>query len=392
MVKKEKIKKYLIPKLLFTYLVVFPFGVLPTLKFNLLNYVIRLHLIDVLVGIIALFAIIRKTKPRIFTVFFHFWLILALSFVFALRFFEPSQLLLGLFYLIRVLAYGLFVVAVYSFIDSKKSRKELLFNSLLVVSFFIAVFGLFQYFIYPDIRGFIILGWDDHLYRLVSTFMDPGFTVIFLVFGLLISISKYFKTKNKYLFLLALLFLSSISLTYARSGYIALIAGLGTLLIMSKEIKTLSVLVVFILLILVIPKYGSEGVRLLRTHSIFARLTSYGEAIDLFKTSPLTGIGYNNLCIAKHKLLNIPVDFESHSCSGVESGLMTILATSGILGFLFFLRLVVFSIKYTQKTDYGKVYVSCLSALLFHNLFINSIFYAFVMGYMGILLVISLKE
>ena len=80
----------------------------------------------------------------------------------------------------------------------------------------------------------MIWGWDDHLYRLIGTFLDPGFTAIILVFGFLTSLAYYLKPaapkggfKNKYFLLISIFLFVSILFTYSRAGYIALIVGMG---------------------------------------------------------------------------------------------------------------------------------------------------------------------
>jgi O-antigen ligase len=223
--------------------------------------------------------------------------------------------------------------------------------------------------------------------------MDPGFSGILLVFGFLLSLAKFLETKKRYLILLLGILLTSIALTYSRASYISLFVGTGFLLFVRQKIKKIFILMaIFLAIVFLIPSWGSEGVRLLRTRSIFTRLESYQEAVALTKESPLFGVGYNNLCIAKEKFLGQPADYSSHSCSGVESGILLTLATTGVLGFLVFLTMLIKVVKATGKNTLGYAFTSSLLAVATHSLFVNSLFYPWVMGYLAILLSISLKE
>jgi len=44
------------------------------------------------------------------------------------------------------------------------------------------IFGLIQYFLWPDFTYFNVNNWDPHLFRLVSTYFDPTFTALIYLF------------------------------------------------------------------------------------------------------------------------------------------------------------------------------------------------------------------
>ena len=154
----------------------------------------------------------------------------------------------------------------------------------------------------------------------------------------------------------------------------------------------LAIFVAFLFLLAIIPRWGSEGVKLLRTASIFERLESYSDATLLTSKSPVFGIGYNNLCIAKGKFLGKFVQYDSHACSGVESGPLLILATSGIVGFLVFLKMVLAIYRNVTSDIYGTAFIGASVAIAVHGIFANSYFYPWVMGFLAILLSLSLKK
>lgn len=388
--KKDRLKGIL----LFLYLAFFAFGQILGVRITFLGRPVPLFFCDVIAGMFGILVFFEKGSfPKFWFQIKNFIWVTIFSLLFSLTIFKPFEVLTGALYGVRIVAYALFFVGIFRLVRKSQKIKAFLFAAILYISLFIAIFGLFQYVFYPDVRPFTVWGWDDHLFRLVGTFMDPGFTSIFLVFGFLVTLAQFLLTRKKrYLFSLGI-FLLSLALTYSRAGYVALFAGVGTFLLARKNLKKIfMVLIAFAAIVLLIPSFGSEGVRLGRTKSIFARLESYSQAITIFSKSPVFGVGFNNLCIAKEKFLGQPRNFESHACSGVESSFLLILATTGIFGFVSFSYLIFMVFRLVPKDIYGLTFSSCLVALLFHSLFVNSLFYPWVMGYLGILLGVSFKE
>jgi hypothetical protein len=256
--------------ILFAFLVIFPFG--QVFKIGIINP------IDVIVGIGAAYALIRRyKKPEIFSYFQNFLIVAAFSWVVGATLFQKSEIFIGLLYLIRLSAYFYFFVFASHFKD-----KKLLLNSLLGVSIFSAVFGWVQYFFYPDLRFLYWLGWDDHLNRLVGTFLDPSFMGLILVLGLTIALHK--KMKFLILFLLA-----SIAFTYSRASFLAAFVPL-------VYKRAWVFLAIFISLIVFLPRTEGEGVRLERTSSIYGRIESYQESLEIFKKNPVFGVWFDNIC------------------------------------------------------------------------------------------------
>ncbi|KKU08994.1 MAG: Oligosaccharide repeat unit polymerase Wzy [Candidatus Woesebacteria bacterium GW2011_GWB1_45_5] len=341
--------------ILFAFLILFPFGTI--IKIGTVNP------IDIVVGLGALTAILKRYKtPEVFRYFFNFLFIAAFTFIASVFVFKDSQVLTGLLYLVRLAAYFYFLIFILHFKDKKS-----ILNFLLAISVISAVFGWIQYFLFPDFRALIEYGWDDHLYRMVGTFLDPAFLGLILVFGLTISLHK---KKN----LLSLFLLASIAFTYSRASYIAALVPL-----VYKKARVLSL--VFAGLILFLPRTAGEGVKLERTASISARLDNYRQTFEIFKGNPLFGVGFNNICLAKD------ADFESHSCSGADSSLLFILTTTGVAGFLGFIYLIY---KVWKNSD-DLFRISGISLLL-HSLFANSLFYPWILGFIIILFGLSLRR
>ena len=71
---------------------------------------------------------------------------------------------------------------------------------------------------------------------------------------------------------------------------------------------------------------------------------------------------------------------------------MLVIAATGVLGLISFLTMVVEVFKSLSRNVYGVAFIASDSALGIHGFFSNSYFYAWVMGFMGILLALALRE
>lgn len=142
----------------------------------------------------------------------------------------------------------------------------------------------------------------------------------------------------------------------------------------------------FAVSIFILPKPAGEGVNLARTYSISSRLQNYQETFRIFEKSPLFGVGFDNLCLARRAYLGVDQS-RSHACSGSDSSLLLILVTTGIIGFIMFVSVIVGTYQLIIKTNvYAQVLIVSGVALFIHSLFTNSIFYPWIMVYFAILL------
>ena len=383
----------IVGKLIIIYIILFPFGHLLTLRLNLLGKSIPLNVSDVISFLFLILFFIRKLKyPTVFVYLRNFLLVALFSNIFFIATNGISNSIVGSLYFMRIISYAAMFIVVWNYISNNKFILNRIFDYLIVVSFFIAIFGWIQYLLYPDLRNLIVFGWDDHLFRIVGTFIDPTFTAILLVFGVLLSLIKYQQTK-KIIYALALVpILLALYFTYSRAGYLSLIAGVLIYLSIKKKIKISFVLIpLFLLGLIFLPRPSSEGVHLERTYSITARLNNYRETASIFLKNPVFGVGYNNLCWARNHYLG-DSDINSHSCSGSDSGILLLLATTGVVGFIIFSSFLYMLMK-TLKTDYyGITFISCFAALFVHSQFSNSIFYPWVLGFFVFLTALAIKE
>lgn len=340
--------------ILFAFLTLFPFGQI--IKIGTINP------LDVIVGIGAIYAIFKRLpRPKYFKYFENFLVVLFFTWLMGVFYLWDVKVFYGLLYLVRLASYFYFSVLVFNF-----KNKELLLSSLLHVSIFAAIFGWVQYFLYPDLTTFTVWGWDDHLYRMAGTFLDPGFLGLVLVLGSLLAFHK----KN---YLIAVFLALSVLFTYSRASYLALLAS--SFLVFKKTTYYLCFVACLLIIVVFLPKKAGEGVRLERTASVNNRFENYTQTMEVFKKSSLFGVGFNNICLVKNS------NFPSHSCSGADSSLLFLLATAGVVGFMSFGSLI-FSISQVNNQLLKLGFL----ATMVHALFSNSLFYPWVMGWLVILL------
>lgn len=346
---------------IYLFLILFPFG-------QIIN-IARVHPVDVIVFCGALYAIFTKLKrPEVFKYFENFLIMMSCGWFASIFLFKDINILYGLAYLLRLASYFYFLVYVYNFARKSVKNRKFLISSLVLTIVVSAIFGWIQYFAFPDIKPFTIYGWDEHLYRIVGTFIDPSFLSLILVLGLIISPNKF----------IDLLLTVTLAFTYSRAGYLAFLPAV----LLRKKYWLVAVLAILIFLL---PRPTGESVKLERTASIGARLINYQESFNVFKKSPVIGIGFNNFCLARQKYIGFE-SFSSHSCGGSDSSLLFILATGGIIGLISFIHLSNKIWGYSDiilKTSFISIFV--------HSFFSNSLFYSWIMGVIVILLAVSLS-
>ena len=283
----------------------------------------------------------------------------------------------GLLYLVRFLWYAALYWAAASGTFSQASLLGALWGSGVAI----AVLGLVQYVLYPDLRNLYYLGWDPHYQRLFSTLLDPNFTGIVLVLSILAGCSLYLKGKKVQIFAIAgqLILFAALLLTYSRSSYAAFVAaGVIAAFFTVRLRKFLAVLLgVFIILVVLLPKTG-EGRNLLREASVSARVTNMRTGLELFSRSPIVGYGFNTL----RYLSAIPTGpIISNAASGFDAIVVFVLATGGLVGFSPFFWPIWQMVRLGKKDIW---YLAALGAVVIHSLFVNSFFYPWVMAFVWI--------
>jgi O-antigen ligase len=303
--------------------------------------------------------------------------------------------LVSFLYLLRWTMYASLFFIVKEF--DKKFRNKipylLLFSGLLVV-----VAGYIQYFLYPSLKNLFYLGWDAHLYRMFSGFLDPNFAGCFFVLFFIFILGLIYDSFNKRLFLksyilgiLGVFVLIAVYLTYSRSALIMLIVSAATFLfLIGKKKMIVFSIILFLLLIFITPKsFQTEGTNLFRTFSSQQRIESSQVAIKIFQSSPVFGVGFNAYRYAQNKFgLNNQIWQTTHSGAGTDNSFLFVLATTGVIGLVAYLYLIlrIFTLaKINLKNNiFSLILFSSLLGLIFNSFFINSLFYVFILEWVWI--------
>jgi len=382
----------IIEVLLFAYLVLFPFGQLTRLPVRLEDFPeVNFYLTDLVVGLLGMVGGIRVVKiarekryklPVLAKPILVFLGITAGSLLVNIPLFQSREVIVAGLYWLRLLVYfGLYL-------GINLTNWSNWPNLLLVSGGAVAVFGLVQYFLWPDISALTTLGWDPHYYRLAGTFLDPNFTGIILVLTIILLIANFKQHLTCYL-LLVISYLS-LALTYSRASWLALLGGVGSWFWLKKGkggIKSI-IFIIFIIIItaIILPRgRGGEGVKLERIASLQSRAGSWQQALIIAKDHPLFGVGFNTYRYAQKRYGFLEENWQiSHAGAGADSSFLFVLATSGILGVLGFLGVLgkILEISYKKSL----LVFASLIAVITHSFFNNTLFYPWVMGWLAIIL------
>lgn len=288
----------------------------------------------------------------------------------------PGTIKSGL-YLARWLNHALLFPVVFYLYQVKLLTRNLK-SILLWVTLTIAGLGIAQYVFLPDTRFLAQFGWDDHLNRLISTMLDPGFTSLFFVFGLILLSTD--KTKSQ-AWQVALL-LISLALTYARSGFLVfiLISLLSLWLVKSKAAVAKQLTIFFCLLVL-LPRTAGEGVKLERTASIESRAESAQSGWEIFTRKPILGYGFNSYAqVFKAGSISIVPDH----ANAPDNSYLLLLTTTGIIGTAVFLYWQLRLLRWSFRSS-PTILLTTL-AIILHSFTNNTLFHPFIEVYFWILL------
>lgn len=268
----------------------------------------------------------------------------------------------------------------------------MLFSGLIVV-----LVGYIQYFFYPSLKGLYYLGWDEHLYRMVSVFLDPNFAGAFFSLYFIFSLDylkeiykKISPFKVLTLGILPALSLFAVYLTYSRSALIMLFLSSLTYLFLIKKRKLIFIFLAFLVLFIFIsPRaFQTEGTNLLRTVSSNERIHSFEVAVKIIQEKPIFGVGFDAYRYAQNKIgLNNYYWQITHSGAGTDTSFVFVIATTGFIGFAFFLFLI-YKMFYLAVKNYnrgGAVLFSVLLGLIANSFFVNSLFFVLILEWIWII-------
>lgn len=383
---------------LFLFLLAFPLGEISRFTYQL---TISFTLLDVVVGLGSIswlfVQIVKKNYPKSdqAKLFLAVIGVFVLSLLLNAQRLSMQQVLASGLYIVRFTAYGvLFFMFQNLNTWQRKSVKVFLFFSGLIL----LLGGFVQYFFYPALRNLYYSGWDEHLFRMFSTFFDPNFFGLFLAAYFLFVVFLALKQNNKVyaisLFAVALVTLVGIALTYSRTAFLAVFAGLLILFWdkVNKKNFWISLIILFAIsgAILGFLSRKSEGTNLFRSVSTDARLGSAKNALVIFNDSPLFGVGFNAYRYSQyaHHFMPSNIHQEDHGASGADSSILLVLATSGIVGFLVFCAFLWSHVR-SLLINSNRLGLATFVAVFVGSFFVNGLFYPSILVWLWVILGIS---
>jgi len=350
-----------------------------------------IYLHDILIIIFLTLNLFKLNRKQIYNnlnnkAFILFIFVSIISLFLALTRISAIEAIISSLYIVRFVAYILFIYLVKKEINNKKTN----FEPYIIVSIILTlVFSFGQYLIFPALEPITAAGWDRHLNRLAGSWLDTGFTGLILVLQFLFLINRLFSSKKIKLMyidiILSALVLIAILLTYSRSSYLALIIGL-IIIFKKKSVKYLLGICIFLGIgILILPKTFGEGTKLLRTSTINSRIISWQQGVNLFCNKPIFGYGFNTIRYIKRDVgLEQSKWLSSHSASGFENSFIFLLVTTGVVGTGLFCYWIWKLFKSNQAKS---LFISSLGVIFAHGIFANSWFYPWVILWMGIIMI-----
>lgn len=298
-----------------------------------------------------------------------------------------TQMGISLLYPLRLIYY----LCIFYVVRNWHNReRQFLISLLIIIGIVIVALGFVQYLFYPALKNLYYLGWDEHLYRLFSVFLDPNFASAFFALFLLFIFELGLNAKTVLMRLtfgvLIGLTLLALLLTYSRTGVIMFFVGGGVFLISYLGKKTaIIVLTIFLILFFALANTKIEGLNPFRTASSSARITSAGEALKIIYSHPIFGVGFNAYRYAQINMgyrLENP-QFPSHADAGTDNSYLFVLATTGITGFgifiVFWFRLLRWAkFQANNKVFLGRSIFAVFCSVLVGSFFINLMFYPMV--------------
>lgn len=285
----------------------------------------------------------------------------------------PDVLWKGSLYLLRWVAYA----GVYFVFAGSSLPTRFLLRGLFILGTGLATVGLLQFFFYPDLRNLMYLGWDPHYYRVFSILFDPNFAGILFVLTMIVGVSLLKKKRDIGIIGVIGVTMGALLLTYSRSSYLALIAAVGTWIVINKKWKVgLVGLLLFLVAIVYLPRPGREALSLDRFDSTVSRLSNWSESIQRIEQKPMFGFGFNVL-----PFLQVDSSLPSKAGAGIDNSFLFVGITTGLVGLIAYFWLVWSWLRQKKSVWYR----ASLLAVIIHSLFVNSLFYPWVMLWVWVL-------
>lgn len=318
--------------------------------------------------------------------------VLGLSLVINAGQYLQREFLSGALYFIRWLEYAALLLLGFDFFRTQARAAHYL-KVMTIIGVALSVLGFLQLRIYPDFSFMVPQGWDPHVGRLLSTWFDPNFLAGFLALLVTISLAIALSqpvVRAKWWWLAIMIMTVAIVFTFSRSGYVALVVGVGIVTLVRSRALFFIGLIAAIAIILLVPRVNERvvGIRTI-DETAKLRIVSWNNAWEVITDHWWTGVGYN-----LYRYVQVEYGFldstQEHSASGSDSSILTIWVTTGFLGLILYLWLYAAMMWESIKTwrdknlspvwrGFGLGLLAGLIGLFFHSQFVNSLLYPHIM-------------
>ncbi len=341
-----------------------------------------------------------KFPAQIALPFFAFitWSIAAT--ILALRAFTQTQVLISALFVFRFFLYFFLVFVSFNLVSKEKIEGWV--KLILAIGMLYILIGLLQFILIPDLTFLTPFGWDPHQRRIASTLIDPNFSgyIFVLIFSIAISYFLFLKNNlKKYYFAISVISFVATVLTFSRSSYLAFLTSVAAIgLIKSRKLLSISLIAVVIIFIAFSPVKDRVIGALTFDDTAKARVESWQNALTIISDNLYFGVGFNayRFAQAKYSFFSTDNPLGGHSGGGVDSSLLLVTATTGLVGISFFVLLIALVMKSlaknVTKSPLKLALLGSFIALLIHSVFVNSLFFPQIMLLFFFLLGLSLKH
>lgn len=322
----------------------YPFGQ-ANFSISIMDILLTLSLSFLLIWNIGIKKNLKLPPNFIFLILF--WTVAILSLFFSLD-------LSGWLYLLRFIIYSSTLYITFNLVRARILSLNEFLTLLKITCLTLGTAGLLQLIFYPNMDTLSLLGYDPHKNRVFSTFLDPNLLGTFLNFGLVISLyeiisqkfslTKEFIKQNKFNLINLLILMPAVILTFSRSAYLMLVISLLIILAI-KNRKLLAIFAVLTLVLyLIFPAFNTRINGAINIDdSAKERFSSWDKGLLIFQQNPGLGVGFNNLRnYSQHNdLIKLFSADGGNSGAGVDSSLIFVLATTGLVGFLAYVVFII---------------------------------------------------
>jgi O-antigen ligase len=268
-------------------------------------------------------------------------------------------------------------------------RSRFIGKGLYIAGIILLVIGYLQFFFYNNLRNLFYLGWDEHLYRLFATFLDPNYAGVFFVLFFFLLLIRIIKLEFRHVYfeiIIAFFSLVAVYLTFSRTALVVLFVGLLTLGLVKRKYKMIfSVFFVLLFFLFLFSDTSIEGLNPFRTQSSHERITSTVQVSNVIIKDPFLGVGFNAFRYAqiRYGTRQAVGAATSNADAGTDNSFLFVLATTGIVGFALYIASYFFLVRnlFDEKDIASLVLASSMIGLFAGSFFLNILFYTPILSW-----------